>query len=296
MRLPDDLIRNVVFYGVLRPDGSTAWGGTAFFLSVRLENHPEYAATYLVTARHNVDDAAADRRKYGGEPCLRVNRRGKGAEIVRLRGAKWLRPRDRGSDVAVVRWSPPNILDWATVERTTLVTPEVVDREHIGIGDDLFMVGLFTRRAGTSRNEPIVRTGIIAAAPSEPILNGRTGKPMKGCYLAELRSIGGLSGSPVYVYLASDRVDWATKKHRKASSFFLFGVVHGHWPLDKSKFIATNYGDGDEPLNTGIAVISPITAALKLIYAPSEIAWRAERAAIHRASEAPVADIEATTQ
>jgi len=46
------------------------------------------------------------------------------------------------------------------------------------------MVGLFTRRAGQARNEPIARTGIIAGIPSEPLVNARTNGPMYGCYLA----------------------------------------------------------------------------------------------------------------
>jgi hypothetical protein len=60
------------------------------------------------------------------------------------------------------------------------------------------------QRAGSTRNIPIVRTGVIAAMPAidEPFV--RKGEEYHA-YLAEMRSIGGLSGSPVFVFLDRTR-------------------------------------------------------------------------------------------
>jgi hypothetical protein len=290
MHIPDNITKNVCFYGIENPDGTYYWGGTAFFFTTLLEDAPQFAVTYLITARHNVDDAAAEAKRTGGRPCLRANTNDGSAKAVSLATATWILPDDPHVDVAVIRWTPPTPIEYVSIFRESLVTPEVVKREGIGIGDELFMVGLFTRRAGQARNEPIARTGIIAGIPSEPLVNARTNGPMHGCYLAELRSIGGLSGSPVYAYLPSCRVDWAGGKHRYASQYFLLGLIYGHWPLDRSGFISSDYGDGEEPLNTGIAIVAPITEALALIDSPVEIAWRAERARIRLAETAPVAD------
>ena len=75
-------------------------------------------------------------------------------------------------------------------------TQEVITNQWIGLGDDIFVTGLFTARTGNNRNIPIVRTGIISSMPDEPI---RDGEFECNAYLAELRSIGGISGSPVFV-------------------------------------------------------------------------------------------------
>ncbi len=51
---------------------------------------------------------------------------------------------------------------------------------------------------------PIVRHGAIAAMPGEPLYDRKTGLSFRG-YLLEVRSTGGLSGSPVVAYLGYDR-------------------------------------------------------------------------------------------
>ena len=81
-----------------------------------------------------------------------------------------------------------------------LVDAPVAERNGIGPGDELFAIGLFSLRVGTQRNIPIVRSGILAAMPydSEPFT--KDGHPYHA-YLAEMRSIGGLSGSPVFIFM-----------------------------------------------------------------------------------------------
>jgi hypothetical protein len=67
----------------------------------------------------------------------------------------------------------------------------------IGLGDDLFVAGLFYLHTGATRNIPIVRMANVAALRGEPVLN-RDGHLMDA-YLVESHSIGGLSGSPVFL-------------------------------------------------------------------------------------------------
>jgi hypothetical protein len=59
------------------------------------------------------------------------------------------------------------------------------------------MVGLFTRFTGTTHLIPIVRTGNVAMMPRDRLPIAGFGE--MEAYLAEGRSIGGLSGSPVFV-------------------------------------------------------------------------------------------------
>ena len=69
-----------------------------------------------------------------------------------------------------------------------------MEREEIGIGSEVYFPGLFVHHHG--RNEPIVRGGIVSSMPTEPVL---TEFGEIHAYLAEARSVGGLSGSPVIV-------------------------------------------------------------------------------------------------
>ena len=50
-----------------------------------------------------------------------------------------------------------------------LSSMEVIKKESIGIGDEIFTVGLFNQKWGEEKNSPIMRTGIIAAMPDEPL-------------------------------------------------------------------------------------------------------------------------------
>jgi hypothetical protein len=78
-------------------------------------------------------------------------------------------------------------------------------------------------------------------------------------YLIEVRSIGGLSGSPVFVVFTTDRWlgDDAPSAYSQNRSFHLLGLVRGHWNkrVDET-------ADFDEielgPANLGIAIITPI--------------------------------------
>jgi hypothetical protein len=292
MRIPDYLLQSVCFIGVMPPNADPYWGGTAFFVGMPVEDAPEFHSTYLVTARHNIVKASAAAAQVNGLVCIRVNTTDGRSKVLTIPpDTKWLEPSAAGSDVAVLSWQPPDTMEYRRIGRQMFATPEVIAEHGIGLGDELNMVGLFTRRAGEARNEPILRTGVISAAASEPLINPENDAPMLGCYLAELRSIAGLSGSPVFVFLPFYRPNWGGRNTvESTATFYLLGLIHGHWSLDKKAFIDTDFGDGDEPLNTGIAVISPITDALALMESPDEVTSRAVALAKHRAKQAPTAD------
>ncbi len=74
---------------------------------------------------------------------------------------------------------------------------ESIASSNLGVGDEVFLTGLFTKVKETTRNIPIVRIGTLAMMPGEriPFKDGR----LIDAYLVESRSIGGLSGSPVFI-------------------------------------------------------------------------------------------------
>jgi hypothetical protein len=115
--------------------------------------------------------------------------------------------------------------------------------KNIGLGDEVFVTGIFGHFVGNGRNHPIVRTGNIAMMPTEPI---PTTRGMMDAYLIESRSLGGISGSPVFV---RETLCNPLTGHLRAGAMQCLGLVHGHW--------VTPRGAGQEPLGIGVSIVVP---------------------------------------
>jgi hypothetical protein len=281
MRLNDDITQCLGFLVTKTTDEIPE--GTAFFLSVPSEAFPSAKYYYLVTARHVITD---DRGKLIPKMFLRVNTKAGGRKDIRL-DEEWICHRNKDIDVAVMpisapssefEWAynfyaPPGSEDSEGQRDNSLADQQVVDEWGIGIGDELRVVGLFSKRVGNKRNLPVVRSGIIAAMPEEPIeaqvmRGGKLVKITFDAYLAELRSIGGLSGSPVFV---------AVEKLRKGRNildgfvykFFLLGMIRGHWHYEKQSSFITSAAvrpKDIEQVNMGMALVTPIADVLEVLY------------------------------
>src|SRR5689334_11059030 len=120
------------------------------------------------------------------------------------------------------------------------LTEEARDKYHVGTGDEVAIVGLFYSHFGEAKNVPIVRTGNIAAMPDEPV---PTSHGLTDAYLVEVRSIGGISGSPVFTHLAvrpettvlpaqpypqMERKTLAKAEH----AHYLLGLVQGYYTIN----------------------------------------------------------------
>ncbi len=80
-------------------------------------------------------------------------------------------------------------------------------------------------------------------------------------YLIEARSIGGLSGSPVYVNLGLHRhINGSIKQSNSGPIYFLLGMIYGHYDINTSEIdesIEDTMNLSDR-VNTGIAIVTPI--------------------------------------
>jgi hypothetical protein len=134
------------------------------------------------------------------------------------------------------------------------VTPEVISEWDIGPGAELCFPGLFKPHIGESVNVPIMRMGHISAMPGDP-LRLENWPPMRA-YLAEARSIGGLSGSPVF---------WQRGTVHKTNLYggylhYLLGLVHGHYDTEHAMDSSDARLSQDalrKSVNMGIAIIAP---------------------------------------
>ena len=175
-----------------------------------------------------------------------------------------------------------------------IATNEIIKQDSIGIGNELFVTGLFVGHYGKKRNTPIIRAGNIAAMPEEKVETEEFGDI--DAYLIEARSIGGLSGSPVFVFLDSRRtrrVKFPNENEDKIFSgrvFYLLGVVHGHWDRKENEINDDTQDIDGGKINTGIAIVIPATKLLEIIDQPKFLQQRKLLTEKRRRENLPIPD------
>jgi hypothetical protein len=286
VRISDWIPKSVVFLGqrtMVGPSEVLHLGGTAFVVSVPWKNEDIDARhLYLVTARHSVLELG------GREHEIRVNAHGGHWRCVAVPGdCQWWYPAE-SSDVAVRPFSvgEASDLELTPIPIDIFLRDEDIWEHYIGQGDEVAVTGLFTRYPGESRNIPIVRRGSLALMPEEKIRAtiGRAVEKIDG-YLIEVRSTGGLSGSPAFVRAPIGvHYDVHTRSGRfrrvKAhiqGDYFLLGLVHGHWEIPPGEMNKVDFRfarKGEESINLGIAIVVPAKQILESINHPELVAMR----------------------
>ena len=268
----DDEIRKCVVFVAYRTKSETKLAGTAFLVGVPLQNSDRFAS-YVVTAKHTLD--AIRPRSIDGITLIRVNlENNQGVKLIEVPIGHWIA--HPTSDVAALAINWTDAIDHLFVTSDMFASLSVLQEMAIGIGDDIFVTGLFTQHVGSEKNLPILRSGNIAAMPEEPVKTKKFGKMR--AYLVECRSIGGLSGSPVFVQLGPIRKTPKGGPLRFIGSrFALLGLMHGHWnfPADGDAPLSDGVFD-DEKLNVGIGVVVPADTILELLNLPVFLASRAQ--------------------
>lgn len=109
-------------------------------------------------------------------------------------------------------------------------------------------------------------------------------------YLAEGRSIGGLSGSPVFVRNTLDmpaQTAKGTLSHMSGlGAIHLLGLMHGHWEVPTS-FSTT---EQTEAVNMGVSIVVPAKKILEVLYHPELVAMRKEHLEKEKETKYPTAD------
>jgi hypothetical protein len=142
-------------------------------------------------------------------------------------------------------------------------------------GDSLaapFAIGLFTSFSGQNRHFPIARIGNLAMLPTERI-PVQDFDPME-VYLAEGRSIGGLSGSPVFVRqtINTTIADPNGKQVPFAGTgpIHFLGLIHGHWNLP----VSLEKSSKAEAVNMGISIVVPAYKIAEVLNHPELVEQR----------------------
>jgi hypothetical protein len=214
-----------------------------------------------VTADHILDLVQGD------QITVRMNSKSGGSGTVKLRKAEKISGLHKADDLALF-----NVPAWHDVYETKAI---LLDRDEYNricadiwrphVGDEIATVGLYSTHYGELKNIPVARIGHIAMLPDEPVLTQR-GEYLRA-YLVEVRSIIGLSGSPVFINMPETRVVDGKIQTREGPGIILIGMMLGYHlvssaqdqivvPLKQRGEITTEYSLDER--NTGFGVVLPI--------------------------------------
>jgi hypothetical protein len=134
---------------------------------------------------------------------------------------------------------------------TSLFTSEADAKYKIGVGDDVFMLGLFVDHEGHATNRPKARFGNISMMPSPDAPIEQPTGHLAESYIIDMHSRDGFSGSPVFVYrtIGGDLTDSRSGQIEHDDQMWRTEDQ----PLrlvDKTlfKFLGIHWGQFDEPL------------------------------------------------
>jgi hypothetical protein len=283
VRVPDDVLKCVGFIGEVEHQDSSGVSGelcaTGFFVAIPCQSPElrEMRCCYFITAKHVATDLQ------GRQVFFLVNAKGGGVVgVAGVVGEHWfLHPSDPSADVAAIQIVMDSQADILAIALEHFGLPERLERLHIGIGDETIISGLFTAVPGTTRNIPIVRHGNIAMMPGEQI---QTDLGYADAFLVEARSIGGLSGSPVFV---RHTLSVSVQRQRDGEDDHLFGngpgitllgLMHGHWDIRESEMNKPSIiHDRQRGVNLGIGIVVPAIKIYETLYAANLVAMRKEQ-------------------
>jgi hypothetical protein len=265
MRLHEQFLKCVCFLAGVEGAGHNQvvrYRGTAFFTSVPAQAAGLGGHFYLVTARHNVTQA---NEQPGERLHARLNTVDGGSQLFDIHNQQWFYPDDPATDVAVLPcFFEIGQFDFAHISLEMFLTLAKLAEAEVGIGDDIVVSGLFALRAGSQRNLPLVRNGILTSMPQEKLEDQATGL-LYDAYLAQVQSQGGFSGSPVFVL--KSHVDGGAL----VDDVWLLGLVRGHWDY-RPEVAAIDFANHQYPLlNTGVAIVTPIDPVYRVITETPEL-------------------------
>jgi hypothetical protein len=264
VRILDQLLKCVGF--VSRDQENLDYRASAFVVSV--PDDELSACMHLVTAKH----VAVSLEK--GEASIAFNGKD-GLPLWMNNGDRvpWFYHPDETVDVAILPMASLRLreYDYQDIPINLFLTSARSEEYEIGCGDDVFTIGLFAPFTGSLRFTPILRTGIIAMMPE-----GRIHHPKFGsmeAYLTESRSLGGLSGSPVFVRdtvtVQGVNKEGQPRPFSAPAGFHLLGLLSGHWDAPAAEM-------NDRSLNMGISLVVPATKILEALFSPELTALRKE--------------------
>jgi len=237
-------------------------GGTGFLVILPFAGpEPTHGTIFAVTCSHVI--------RRGEAPVVRLNNRDNAIAVFPLGLDRWIH-----HDVADVAVAP---IDLSLKDhRFKVVAPwhfvKAGDRAWFSEGTDALMVGRFVNHEGKQQNLPTARFGNVALRPNPNELVAMGDGLDQEAFLVEVHSLGGYSGSPVFVYFQypSDSPSKAVEEGKvprfgNADMRFL-GIDCAHLPDRAAIRGPDGKATGDYVnLNTGMAAVVPAWKLAELL-------------------------------
>jgi len=238
---------------------------------------------------------------FSGCTTLRINKRDGGVDTATIPAEAWEK-HDDGDDVAIapmgelpLEWSIA-ALQWEDM----FPTPERLAELNVGLGDDVFMLGRFVGHTGQQQNQPLARFGSLAMMDGERVKDGRGF--LVDAYLADMRSLPGFSGSPVFIAIGAGSYRGVSGSEKEATMMPFYSETIGLLGIDTGhKMIEHRVLDCErrkvEPAqyvkqNSGIAIVAPYYKINDVLQGPKLMKKRAKAEAMELADpERGVSDI-----
>ena len=306
MRVPEEMRKSIAFLGV-REGKAFRPRATGFFVSYLQFQHRFIG---LVTAEHVVSGLLTQNQPI----YARVNLANGDVGETPISPEKWRFYPDNAIEATDVAICP--MADYATAEDGTRVAldihtialngpnalvalPEVMTEKGIergiGVGDDVFIIGLFRSHYGKERNFPVVRVGNLAAMREEPIKTKYAG--YIDAYLIEARSIGGLSGSPAFAAIPFVRIREGVDRQSVGVVAVFLGLVHGHFDIEdlNSDVVLDAEQASTAGIHTGMAVVIPVEKIIATMEHPDFVEER-RRHAMEQLKDGATPDLAASSK
>jgi hypothetical protein len=289
VHIPEVIRKSVAFACYRDKEGKRRYAGTVFFLQDEVDKRTGLAFTVTVTAKHVILKIVE--KSIDQVVLLDINLRNGGSDVVPINASDWIFNSNllHPTDVAVCTWCPPgDIYDWLATPMSMIATDDLTANGSIGLGNEVFTVGLFKEYYGQHKNQPIVRIGNVAMLPDELVPTRDFGDVE--AYLVECRSTSGLSGSPVFVEAPivqqkGENFTW------KGPAVFWLGLIHGHYdiPLPKTDALVNDSLE-DETINMGIAIVIPANKIIETINQPEILAVKEKELQEYLSRHSPTPD------
>lgn len=220
--IPPSVIRGVfyLYRSVSDADAGRNPGGTGFI--VRFDG----TFTDPVPGRHFYAVTNWHVACKRGFSTMRLNKKDGGTDSIELNPDQWFfLPGQHDVAVAPITLDE-NVHDVSSISTNQFLETPDKARQHVGVGDDVFMVGLFIDHDGISVNVPSARFGNISMLPNPKAKIKQPTNYMGESFVVDMHSRTGFSGSPVYVYrtFGGDLTEpWGTEFDR---------LEIDHWPTE----------------------------------------------------------------
>jgi hypothetical protein len=225
-RIPQNVLNCTFFLYRNKKDarsGKNA-GGTGFIMAMesRASQYFEEGHFYAVTNWHV---AVRD-----GYTVIALKTKEGPPDIVETDVLEWCFPRD--DDIAVrplnLNWSKHDIASFNTY---FCLTEDRVIEDHIGVGDDVFMIGLFADHDKYASNHPPkARFGHISMMPNDDFPIRQLNGTLNSSFILDMHSRTGFSGSPVFVYRTPGaNLEIRSKEDARLVEPPIFNFLGVHW-------------------------------------------------------------------